>query len=373
MSTTTETIAPEVQEFLDAVRAQLADLDPDEQRDITEGLEADLTDLVAERGRGALGDPVAYARELRAAAGLQPEMSRTRVRPDLSTRIHRLLDEVHRGWDRVVGRLPGDPQGLLDVLRPVWWVLRGWIAVQVAALWLGDWALTLVPGGDLPGAAAVVLGAALSVQLGRGRLWPADGWRRIAVLRLGLVGLNCLAVAMVPVVLNGLDHGRHASYSRGFELGYQNGARDIRDSQSGTDKAGLYSDGTWVSQIYPYDAHGRPLVGVQLFNQVGQPINVITQPAYADTCTIGDTGQCDDAPVDRDGQQLPRVYYPWTNGSAQLLNVFPIPSRIQQGEQPSATAFAEKNQPAVGPFPLATVPKVSLPGITPSVVRPTDR
>jgi hypothetical protein len=28
----TTTIAPEVQEFLDAVRTQLADLDPDEQR-----------------------------------------------------------------------------------------------------------------------------------------------------------------------------------------------------------------------------------------------------------------------------------------------------------------------------------------------------
>ena len=59
----TNTVAPEVQEFLDAVRTQLADLEPDEQRDITEGLEADLTDLVAERGRGALGDPVAYALE----------------------------------------------------------------------------------------------------------------------------------------------------------------------------------------------------------------------------------------------------------------------------------------------------------------------
>ena len=47
-------------------------------------------------------------------------------------------------------------------------------------------------------------------------------------------------------------------------------------------KAGLYLDGTWVSNIYPYDAKGRPLVGVQLFNQVGKPINVITQmwPAF---------------------------------------------------------------------------------------------
>jgi hypothetical protein len=62
----------------------------------------------------------------------------------------------------------------------------------------------------------------------------------------------------------------------------------------------------------------------------------------------------------------PRVFYPWTNGAAQLFNVFPIPSRLQDGEQLSATAFAEAVRPTVGPFPLASVPKVSLPGITTS-------
>ena len=33
----TNTVAPEVQEFLDAVRTQLADLEPDEQRDTPRG------------------------------------------------------------------------------------------------------------------------------------------------------------------------------------------------------------------------------------------------------------------------------------------------------------------------------------------------
>jgi len=63
---TSTTITPEVQDFLAAVRVELEDLDADEQREILDGLEADLTDLVAEHGRGALGDPVLYARELRA-------------------------------------------------------------------------------------------------------------------------------------------------------------------------------------------------------------------------------------------------------------------------------------------------------------------
>lgn len=374
MSTaTTTTIAPEVQEFLHAVRAQLADLDPEEQRDITEGLEADLSDLVAERGRGALGDPVAYARELRAAAGLEPASGAPRRRMRVSDGIRSFLDDAHRRWDGLVEHLPGDAQGLLDTLRPVWWVLRGWVAVQMVASWLGDWSLTVVPGGDLAGVGAVLLGVALSVQLGRGRLWPADGWRRIPALRLLLVGLNCFAVAMIPVVLNGLEHGRTDRYSQGFQTGYNAASRDA-ELNSGTDKAGVYADGKWVSNIYPYDAKGRPLVGVQLFNQIGQPINLVTQPEYEQP-ELDDNGNPIDAqgnPIDPTVRQKPRVYYPWTNGATQLLNVFPIPSRVQEGEEPSATAFAETDPPAIGSFPLASVPKVSLPGIKPGVL-PSSR
>jgi hypothetical protein len=367
----TSVVTPEVQDFLAAVREQLADLDPDEQRDILDGLEADLTDLVAERGRGALGDPVVYARELRAAAGLEPEMARTRERLATSARVHRLLDRGRRDWGRLVGALPGDASGFLGSLRPVWWVLRGWLAVEVGAQWLGDWSLTIVPGGELPGALAVLAGILLSVQLGRGRLWPADGWRRIAMLRLVLVGLNCLAVAMIPVVLDGLGHGRNDYYSRGFDTGYRMAVENGAEQASSTEKAGLYVDGKWVSQIYPYDAKGRPLAGVQLFNQIGQPINVVTQAEYPEEQCSEQTGECAlpaGTPMDENGKPLPRVYYPWTNGTTQLLNVFPVPSRVQEGEQPSATAFTETVPPALAPFPLASVPAVSLPGIRPGVV-----
>jgi hypothetical protein len=355
MSTsTTETgaVAPEVRQFLAAVRDRLADLDPDEQREILDGLEADLADLVAERGGGALGDPVAYARELRSAAGLEPEAGGARRRMSLADGVHAFLDDVHGRWTRLVSALPGDAPGLLDALRPVWWVLRGWVAVQTLAWWLGDWSFTVVPGEDLRGLAAVLVGVALSIQLGRGRLWPADGWRRIAGLRALLVGLNLFAVLMAAVVLNGLDHGRSAASSRAWDRGYRAGVQDeAARSGSVTDKAGLYADGKWVSQVYPYDAQGRPLVGVQLFNQIGQPINVITQPEYDDRTADGSL----------DGRA--RVYYPWTNGATPLFNVFPIPSRLQDDEQPSPTAFADAVRPAVDPFPRASVPPVSLPGI----------
>lgn len=368
----TMNIAPEVRDFLDTVRTQLADLDPDEQREILDGLEADLTDLVAERGGEALGDPVAYARELRTAAGLEPEMRLPRSARSVREQVHTFLDSSHRRWDRLVDALPGDTGDLLTVLRPVWWVLRGWVAVQTVALWLGDWSLTIVPGSDLAGLAAVVVGVVLSVQLGRGRWWPADAWRRNAGLRVVLLGLNVFALVMFPVVLNGLDHGSTARFSQGYDHGYQDGSRDIRDSGP---KAGLYLDGTWVSQIYPYDAQGRPLVGVQLFNQVGEPINVITQPEY-ETPEIDDNGNEVDADgnlIDPNVPQLPRIFYPWTNGTTQVFNAFPLPSRLQESEELSPTAFTETQRPTVGPFPLASVPEIALPGITPGVQRTPGR
>ena len=59
--TTSAPIAPEVRLFLAKVRAELADIDADDLADITDGLEADLGELVAERGPASLGDPVEYA------------------------------------------------------------------------------------------------------------------------------------------------------------------------------------------------------------------------------------------------------------------------------------------------------------------------
>ena len=366
-------IAPEVRDFLTAVRAQLADLEPEEQREILDGLEADLSDLVAERGGEALGDPVAYARELRTAAGLEPVMGRTRDRMDLAAGVRGFLDDSHRAWDRLLTRAPGDVNDLLGALRPVWWVFRGWLAVEVLDLvHRGDVSsphLHLVPRLLGVGWLFVAVAIAISVQVGRDRIWPGDGSRGL-LARVVLLGLNVLAVLATPLVLPSLADSPHQTYSRGFDAGYRTASRDAA-VQNGP-KAGLYADGTWVSNIYPYDAKGRPLVGVQLFNQIGQPINVVTQPEYKAPEYDDNGNQVDENgnPVAGDAPQQPRIFYPWSNGATQLLNVFPIPSRLQDTEQPSTTAFAEPDPPAVGPFPLAQVPAVSLPGIRAGLQKP---
>jgi hypothetical protein len=342
-----DTIAPEVRDFLAAVRSRLADLDPDEQSDITEGLEADLSDLVAERGGEALGDPVAYARELRTAAGLAPEMGRSRRQVDIASSVHSFLDDAHGLFDRSVAAIPGDAAGVLSALQPAWWVLRAWLAVEVAAYFLGSWSLQVIPGANAPGVVALAVAVVLSVQLGRGRLWPGAQWRAAAGLRVLLLGLNAFALLMVPVVQGALGHSHNDVWERGYESGSQQGLRAMRESVA---RAGLTEKGRPVGNIYPYDAKGRPLVGVQLFDQDGQPLEVRTQSQQVDAPDNGDLARS-------------RVYYPWTNGTTQLLNVFPIPSRVQEQKSPSATAFSESAPPAITPFPMAQVPAVSLPGI----------
>jgi len=67
--TTRLEVRPEVADFLDKVRARLSDLTDEEREELLGGLEADLSELVSDGGSVAeLGDPRAYADELRSAA-----------------------------------------------------------------------------------------------------------------------------------------------------------------------------------------------------------------------------------------------------------------------------------------------------------------
>lgn len=281
------------------------------------------------------------------------------------------MDTAAQRASRVVDRLPGDARALLTWLRPLWWMGRAWVAVEVVDLvfgrgrYAGD--LTVIP--HMRGFGGIVLLAAIvaSIQLGRRKLWPAASGSPWA--RLVLVLLNCFVIVMAPLVVLQLGGSDDHPYTRGYTQGYQQGQADARVSDG--PKAGLYLDGTWVSNIYPYDAKGRPLVGVQLFNQIGKPINVITQVEH-EQCDATGPNCPEGVPVDNDGNELVRVYYPWTNGATQLLNVFPIPSRLQADETPSPTAFSDATPPAVAPFPLGLVTRVSLPGIKPGLL-PSDR
>ena len=77
----------DLSDFIKAVRAELSDLTDEEQRELLDGLEADLVELVADQGEGALGDPTEYAEELRLAAGLGLESEKPRTPEDLAEAV----------------------------------------------------------------------------------------------------------------------------------------------------------------------------------------------------------------------------------------------------------------------------------------------
>ena len=338
----TTTIAPEVQEFLAAVRAHLADLDPEEQREILDGLEADLTDLVAERGRGALGDPVAYARELRAAAGLVPDMAPARERVRAGTTVSRFLDACAGGAQRVIAALPGPAEELFAWLRPVWWILRGWVAVEfidlIGARGRYSGGLLVVP--PLRGWGWVLLLAAIfiSVQLGRGKVWPGRGRRGLGA-RVVLLALNGLALVMAPLVLLQLSTG---SADRTWSDGYLKGFKDARTDLTYRTPS-LALGGEAVRNIYPYDAQGHPLTGVQLVDSSGNPLRLTNDP-YNEGTGWGDF-----------------VLVPWLNGKTEQFNVFPLAEQRVDSSTQEPVGVPTLQSP-----PFASLPPVSLAGVTPS-------
>jgi hypothetical protein len=220
------------------------------------------------------------------------------------------------------------------------------------------------PGPGFVGIVTLAAATVASVLVGRSTWW------RNGLLRLLMVVLNVFA-ALVLVL-----HVEHVVNRLRYppEQQAQSVPSAVADQSGG--QPGIYSDGHWVSNIYAYDASGKPLVGVQLFDQTGKPLNVVRMPE----CQEQGSSQWDAVPgYDASGDGQPascaengfagqaRVSYPWTNGAAQLDNVFPLPTALQDSFAPDPNAFSAATPPQVGPFPMASAPSVSLPGITPSV------
>jgi hypothetical protein len=289
----TSTVTPEIQRFADGVRAALADLPAEEVDDLTEGLEADLAESLAEDLRRTLPDPVSYAAELRLAAGLPGRASA----PEAG-RLHGLAAALRDTGDDVVVALRRNPAlgsalDLLAELRPAWWIVRAWLATWLVAGFFG-----MQRGYWFDGLFWVVLLAflAISVQWGRGR-WGFPGLRGLVV-----VGNVVALVALLPAVA--AADGWDGSYLSGFEDGVNGATND------GPDLTGVYLNGAEVTNIFGYDAKGRPLTDVQLFDQDGHPLA---------TSVPGGNG-CLDADCTKEGLWVPSTL---RNG-AVAWNVFPM-------------------------------------------------
>ncbi len=342
-------VRPEVSSFVEKVRARLSDLSDEEREELVGGLEADIAELVADGGSvSELGDPRAYADELRAAAGIERRQADTRAgasgllrgvrsRRRLSERVNAVLDSVRRRWFELV-EVPalGKPWEFLTTLRPVWWVLRAWVAVQLFDIVTqgGDLA-TPVPtiGGPLLGSLLWVVAIVVSVQVGRDKIWPGSGAARRTSARVVLLVLNTFAVLMTPVVLG--QFPASGTWADQYYGGYYE------------PEPGLMNQDQYVRNVYPYDDEGNPLTGVQLFDEDGNPLNVATFMSE-----------------DLDGDGRASIPYPWLNGEKELFNVFPLPERGQPAWRTEVLpdAWTSANPPTLPTPPLAVVPPVSLPG-----------
>ncbi len=326
----TMTTSPAVHEFVAAVRGRLADLTEEEREELVGGLEADLADLVSERGTEALPDPGTYAAELRAAAGFSPVAA---VRPSRTRDgLAAWLDRGGATWRRWVRT--GDHLGLpafAQSLRPVWWVVRALCAVTLLVeVYSSQGIFGLTPRRGLLALVAIVL----SVQLGRGAWGTARALRRFLSLRLVLVGLNVLAILLVPVMFDRFLHAGNGPATYDAEPGF--------DPSLATE--GLFFGGRQVQNVYPYDAQGRPLVGVQLVDQDGRRLLVPDQ-GYDDLT-----------------EQV-TLLTPWRNGRTSLFSVYPMPEQATDPETGEPLGDARLQTP-----PFASLPPVTLEGVRPSTL-----
>lgn len=324
---TTSTVAPEILAFAQGVRDALADLPADEVDDLTDGLEADLAESLAEDLRRTLPDPIAYAAELRLAAGLP--MREAPARGGVLASLAEVLRDARIGAEQALHNIPAATAvvDFLAVLRPGWWIVRAWIAtwlVAEATFGVGGWFWVVL-----------LLFVVVSVQWGRGRLT----FRGVRVLTA--VGNIVAVVALLPV-LSAAQSG-NGDYNLGYDEGHSAGPAGAEQ-----DLTGVYLNGQEVTNIFGYDAAGRALTDIQLFDQDGKPLA---------TSVPGGNG-CLDPNCEKEGLWVPSTL---RNGTV-AWNVFPMrmveASYLSGGESPDAVPGAE---PQDRPLPFAQVPALVAP------------
>lgn len=264
-----DTIDRDVARYATAVRAAFADLPAPERELLLEDLEDHLQEVAAEAGgplEERLGTPAAYAAELRASAGLPAAGAAAtagRARPRL--RESRVARRLRRSWRGTMANPAAAAVAeFLPELRPAWWVLRGYLAVLAASALLGslypddgqgaNFPVPELFGSQLLGLLVTVAAVVVSVRLGR--RGPATGWRRgLAVA--GNAALGLFAVFML------VDLGARVTshdYPAQLVTVYQR------------DPSGLRAHGREISNIYAFDAGGKPLRDVYLIDQDGNPV-----------------------------------------------------------------------------------------------------
>jgi hypothetical protein len=305
---TTNVIDEGVRLYMAGVADELDDLPESERRELLEDLEQHLMEVAAEADGDLverLGPPEIYAAELRASAGIQP-----RGEPPERSLRRRLADRLARsGPGRLVRSVAATEaarsvRGFLPELRPGWWVLRGYLAVVIAAVLWEDraypFARVLVPRvyGPLIGLVLVGLAIWFSVRLGRRAALSRSARRMSVVSSLGVILLGLMALGQVDRGVVPIEALSVESPSPGYLQ---------------------HADGAPIANICPFAADGTPLSGVLLFDQSGRPIEDLA-PVEEVYGVPGDAEETD-------------------TGIAAVANQFPRPQRILDPKTGSVIDF----------------------------------
>lgn len=297
----------QVTEFAMAVRRALSDLGPDVLDELTDGLEADLADKLADGE--PLGDPAAYAAELRAAAGVAPA-----GRPSIADNVRENLADLRERFAPFLAHPPvAAVLAFLVALRPLWWVLRAWGLFYILA------GFHVLPANQFDPFLLIGL-LLLSVQWGRGR-WLPWRWSRGAVIALSVVAALALPGLLTGAVekLTFVDRMDPDDY--------------IAD--------GILLNKQPVTNIFAYGPDGQPLTDVRLYDQDGNPLSIVPsqwgdQDAY---WTYDGTVL---APSERAGTEGWNVYPLQTVDPSDLSDTGTVPSWARRSDV--AAPFASVQQ-----------------------------
>jgi len=325
-----------VARYAAAVRAALADLPAQERADLLEDLEDHLTEVASESDvplTQRLGSPEQYAAELRSAYGARTG--------ELPRRYQVVLAALRR---TATYRAVAD---FLPQLRPAWWILRGYLAVLVLTAVFQTWrdgfiSLRLIPypltSRGLLQLVATVVAIWISIATGRRRLAVSRGWRSAALFANGLV-----ALAALPPLLN---------MSASLGSPYHFSGSGARFSSSGPRYAVcqpqdrppvVVTQLAAVTNIYAYSRDGKPLQDVLLYDQNGQPVQVLGGVGK------GAAGK---------GQPV-TARYPTGADGQPIMNAYPLTEAGADGSTVPAPRVA------IPPFPTATPTPSPSPSPTP--------
>jgi hypothetical protein len=336
----TSTAQDEITGYVAAVRAALAGLPAGTVDELLEDLPEHLAEIQAEGAgtlRDRLGSPEAYAAELRASAGFvggfpDPPARKRWVTP---RDVWADLEPVLRRVDAKVGPVIGYAKAsdFLVLLRPAWWVLRGYLAAMVI-VWIFDDSrnhglLPRLGGSTLLALIWLCACVAASILVGK-RAGAWSKWPRYA-LRAGTVVLVLFAISGFVTADN--DTRNYDSYTVGDYGGDNNPYSGVQD-------------------VYVYDSQGHLVPGARLFDQDGSPIQLGSgYPAY---CTDPETGE---------SVQSHSLGYPYCPQNAPFTA--PQPSGSDAATPSGSPAPGPSGMP-VHPGPSGSVPATSPAGSAPS-------